>query len=162
MVELFHREERSSRAGTRRTRKLLNDHGERERRAVNLSVTSRPEMSSTHFFGAALRGMPRTPVGGERLGKHGALSDGPSAALSGPSAAHSGRVYPATRCRWDREADEKWSPRESDALGAVSLSVLIDSISAARWLLAVILGPFRGDDLLSAVPSWRARGAAVL
>lgn len=36
-----------------------------------------------------LRGTPRTPVGGERLDKHGALSDGPSAALSGPSTAHS-------------------------------------------------------------------------
>ncbi|KYN20125.1 hypothetical protein ALC57_07415 [Trachymyrmex cornetzi] len=42
-------------------------------------------MSSTHFFGAVLQGTPRTPVGGERLDKHGALSDGPSAVLSGPS-----------------------------------------------------------------------------
>ncbi|EGI71035.1 hypothetical protein G5I_00144 [Acromyrmex echinatior] len=42
-------------------------------------------MSSTHFFGAVLQGTPRTPVGGERLDKHGALSDGPSAALSDPS-----------------------------------------------------------------------------
>ncbi|KYQ54264.1 hypothetical protein ALC60_06808 [Trachymyrmex zeteki] len=39
-------------------------------------------MSSTHFFGAVLQGTPRTPVGGERLDKHGALSDGPSAVLS--------------------------------------------------------------------------------
>ncbi|TGZ55180.1 hypothetical protein DBV15_10973 [Temnothorax longispinosus] len=37
-------------------------------------------MSSTHFFRTVLRGTPRrTPVGGERLDKHGALSDGPSA-----------------------------------------------------------------------------------
>ncbi|KYN00975.1 Knirps-related protein [Cyphomyrmex costatus] len=42
-------------------------------------------MSSTHFFGAVLQGTPRTPVGGERLDKHEALSDGPSAVLSGPS-----------------------------------------------------------------------------
>jgi len=48
--------------------------------AANLSVTSRPESSGTHFSLAALRATPRTPVGGERLGKHGALSDGPSAA----------------------------------------------------------------------------------
>lgn len=68
-------------AGPARTRKLLNDHRERGD-VVNLSVRW-PEMSSTHFFGTVLRGTPRTPVGGERLDKHGALSDGPSA-LSGP------------------------------------------------------------------------------
>lgn len=73
---------------------------------MNLSVTW-PEMSSTHFFGAVLRGTPRTPMGGERLDKHGALSDGPSAALSGPS---TGPLWstPATRCRG--EVDKKVVP----------------------------------------------------
>jgi len=83
-------------AGLATTWKLLNDHGERGD-AVNLSVTWL-EMSSTHFFEAVLQGTPRTPVGGERLDKHGALSDGPSAAaLPSPSMGPLCST-PATRC----------------------------------------------------------------
>lgn len=91
---------------------------------MNLSVTSRPEMSGTHFFGyALLRGMPRTPVGGERLGKHGALSDGPSAPLLFP-ALPPGPFRSAAPCDAlaNCERRTKSGAFESDAHGAVSLS----------------------------------------
>jgi len=94
---------------------------------VNLSVTSRPEMSSTHFFEAVLRGMPRTPVGGERLGKHGALSDGPSAGALRPfcSPLWSTMQRAAALERWTKSGafEERGSRRRIPF-------VLIDSISA--------------------------------
>lgn len=76
MVESFIAQERSH-----RTRKLLNDQrGKRRRGEPVCHVAVGDEQHPL------LRGMPRTLVRGERLGKHGALSDGPSAVLSGPPA----------------------------------------------------------------------------
>lgn len=76
MVGSFIAQERS-----RRTRKLLNDQrGKRRRGEPVCHVAVGDEQHPL------LQGMPRILVRGERLGKHGALSDGPSAVLSGPPA----------------------------------------------------------------------------
>ncbi|KAG7200364.1 hypothetical protein KM043_017820 [Ampulex compressa] len=89
-----------------RSRKLLNDHEEgRHGEPVRHVV---PEMSSTHFSETTLRGiahgMPRTPVGGERLGKHGALSDGPSTALRPYCGPRWTFLYPITH-PWTRRRE---------------------------------------------------------